>query len=36
MIRESLGKQLAKPDEQFRYRGKETSRLENLSDGVLH
>ena len=35
MIRESLGKQLIKPDEHFRFRGKEPGRLENLSDGVF-
>lgn len=35
MIRESLGKQLTKPDQHFRYRGKESGRLENLSDGVF-
>lgn len=35
MIRESLGSQLIKPDEHFRFRGKEPGRLENLSDGVF-
>jgi len=35
MIRESLSNQLIKPDEHFRFRGKEPGRLENLSDGVF-
>ena len=35
MIRESLGNHLIKPDDHFRFRGKEPGRLENLSDGVF-
>jgi uncharacterized membrane protein len=35
MIRESLGKNLIGMETEFRFRGKESGRLENLSDGVF-
>lgn len=35
MIREALGKHYIGMNKEFRFRGEETGRLENLSDGVF-